>query len=173
MISRTWSRKSIALSLAVAILSVYSMVVLATPGQIGQTGTSGELSISGQVTGNGQLALTVAQHWPHPIVTDSGGVQEETTCLRVPCVTVRDNTERPVTIESGTNVIAGTTKESIKAAIRQQIVDVRRVSRFRRCPGSIRALESYHQRCAAAWLAFSTTPLRLPRRGGHTATTAP
>lgn len=60
MISRTWSRKSIALSLAVAVLSVYSMVVLATPGQLGQTGTSGELSVSGQVTVNGQSAISGA-----------------------------------------------------------------------------------------------------------------
>src|ERR687883_1956590 len=57
MISRTWSRKSIAFCLAVAVLSVYSMVVLATPGQ---TGTSGELSVSGQVTINGQSAISGA-----------------------------------------------------------------------------------------------------------------
>jgi hypothetical protein len=57
MISRTWSRKSIAFSLAVAVLSVYSMVVLATPGQ---TGNSGELSVSGQVTVNGQSAISGA-----------------------------------------------------------------------------------------------------------------
>ncbi len=55
------------------------------------------------------------------VVTDSGGIQEETTCLRIPCVTVRENTERPVTLESGTNIIAGTTKEGIKEAIRAQI----------------------------------------------------
>lgn len=54
-------------------------------------------------------------------VTDSGGIQEETTCLGVPCVTVRDNTERPVTIESGTNVLGGTTKDGIKRAIRRQM----------------------------------------------------
>jgi UDP-N-acetylglucosamine 2-epimerase (non-hydrolysing) len=55
------------------------------------------------------------------VVTDSGGIQEETTCLNVPCVTVRDNTERPVTIDSGTNVLAGTTDEGIKTAIQRQI----------------------------------------------------
>src|ERR671932_500585 len=60
MISRTWSRKSIAFCLAVAVLSVYSMVVLATPGQMGQTGPSGELSVSGQVTVNGQSAISGA-----------------------------------------------------------------------------------------------------------------
>lgn len=55
------------------------------------------------------------------VVTDSGGIQEETTCLGVPCVTVRENTERPVTVESGTNVLAGTTAERIKVAIRRQL----------------------------------------------------
>lgn len=41
------------------------------------------------------------------VITDSGGVQEETTYLRVPCLTVRDNTERPVTVTAGTNQIIG------------------------------------------------------------------
>jgi UDP-N-acetylglucosamine 2-epimerase (non-hydrolysing) len=54
------------------------------------------------------------------VVTDSGGIQEETTCLGIPCVTVRENTERPVTIERGTNLLAGTSKEGIAAAIRRQ-----------------------------------------------------
>lgn len=55
------------------------------------------------------------------VVTDSGGIQEETTCLNVPCVTVRDNTERPVTLTSGTNVLGGTRRHSIREAIRQQL----------------------------------------------------
>jgi len=55
------------------------------------------------------------------VVTDSGGIQEETTCLKIPCVTVRENTERPVTVDSGTNLVAGTRKENIKAAIRKQL----------------------------------------------------
>jgi len=54
------------------------------------------------------------------VLTDSGGIQEETTCLGVPCVTVRENTERPVTVEKGTNIIAGTAKEGIRNAIRRQ-----------------------------------------------------
>jgi len=55
------------------------------------------------------------------VVTDSGGIQEETTCLGVPCVTVRENTERPVTVTAGTNVIAGVTAEGIREAIRSQL----------------------------------------------------
>ena len=42
------------------------------------------------------------------IITDSGGVQEESTYFGVPCFTVRDNTERPITIDLGTNILAGT-----------------------------------------------------------------
>jgi UDP-N-acetylglucosamine 2-epimerase (non-hydrolysing) len=41
------------------------------------------------------------------VLTDSGGVQEETTALGIPCVTLRDNTERPITVEEGTNTITG------------------------------------------------------------------
>ncbi len=57
MISRTWSRKSIAFCLAIAVLSVYSMVSLAAPGQ---QGPAGELSVSGKVTVNGQSAISGA-----------------------------------------------------------------------------------------------------------------
>ncbi len=41
------------------------------------------------------------------VITDSGGIQEETTVLGVPCLTVRENTERPITVEKGTNVLVG------------------------------------------------------------------
>jgi len=55
------------------------------------------------------------------VVTDSGGIQEETTALGIPCVTVRDNTERPVTVDVGTNVLGGTRRDGIALAIRQQL----------------------------------------------------
>jgi UDP-N-acetylglucosamine 2-epimerase (non-hydrolysing) len=41
------------------------------------------------------------------VITDSGGIQEETTALKIPCITMRENTERPVTVTSGTNTIVG------------------------------------------------------------------
>ena len=50
------------------------------------------------------------------VLTDSGGLQEETTVLGIPCLTLRHNTERPITIEMGTNVLVGTDPEKIKQA---------------------------------------------------------
>jgi UDP-N-acetylglucosamine 2-epimerase (non-hydrolysing) len=47
------------------------------------------------------------------VLTDSGGVQEETTYLRVPCFTLRDSTERPVTVRAGTNTLLGLDPERI------------------------------------------------------------
>lgn len=53
------------------------------------------------------------------VLTDSGGLQEETTALGVPCITIRDNTERPITVEEGTNVLAGTDPARIVAEARK------------------------------------------------------
>ena len=47
------------------------------------------------------------------MLTDSGGVQEETCILGTPCVTLRNNTERPETVDVGSNIIAGTDPDSI------------------------------------------------------------
>lgn len=55
------------------------------------------------------------------VLTDSGGLQEETTALGVPCITVRENTERPVTVEEGSNVLAGTDPDLIVAEARKVI----------------------------------------------------
>ena len=50
------------------------------------------------------------------VLTDSGGIQEETTVLGIPCITLRENTERPITVEMGTNTITGTDPTKIVAA---------------------------------------------------------
>jgi len=55
------------------------------------------------------------------VLTDSGGIQEETTVLGVPCITLRENTERPITVEVGTNIIAGTNPSRIVEAARQAL----------------------------------------------------
>jgi UDP-N-acetylglucosamine 2-epimerase (non-hydrolysing) len=51
------------------------------------------------------------------VLTDSGGIQEETTALGVPCLTLRENTERPITVEQGTNIITGRDRVAIHSAI--------------------------------------------------------
>ncbi len=56
------------------------------------------------------------------VLTDSGGIQEETTYLGIPCITMRENTERPITVEVGTNVLVGTDTERIIAEA-QKVLD--------------------------------------------------
>jgi UDP-N-acetylglucosamine 2-epimerase (non-hydrolysing) len=53
------------------------------------------------------------------VLTDSGGLQEETTALGIPCLTLRENTERPITVEQGTNVVVGTSPDRILAEARK------------------------------------------------------
>ena len=53
------------------------------------------------------------------VITDSGGIQEETTFLGVPCLTVRENTERPITVTMGTNILVGRNTEKLCLELRQ------------------------------------------------------
>lgn len=55
------------------------------------------------------------------VMTDSGGLQEETTALGVSCITLRRNTERPITVEMGTNILGGTETDSILKAYRETL----------------------------------------------------
>jgi UDP-N-acetylglucosamine 2-epimerase (non-hydrolysing) len=55
----------------------------------------------------GYLEFLALQRDAHAVITDSGGIQEETTYLGVPCLTLRPNTERPVTVTIGTNQLLG------------------------------------------------------------------
>ncbi|MDK2971496.1 MAG: hypothetical protein PWP23_1251 [Candidatus Sumerlaeota bacterium] len=57
------------------------------------------------------------------VLTDSGGIQEETTILKVPCLTLRENTERPITVQAGSNQIVGTCPERILQAYRSLPAD--------------------------------------------------
>ncbi len=64
----------------------------------------------------GYMEFLALQSSARLVMTDSGGVQEETTALGVPCITLRENTERPCTVTEGTNRIAGTSRQGILAA---------------------------------------------------------
>lgn len=55
------------------------------------------------------------------VLTDSGGIQEETTALGIPCITLRENTERPITVNQGTNTVVGTNVDKILACYKDVI----------------------------------------------------
>jgi UDP-N-acetylglucosamine 2-epimerase (non-hydrolysing) len=65
----------------------------------------------------GYLAIVGLMREAKVVITDSGGVQEETTALGVPCLTVRPNTERPITIEEGTNTLVGADSAALLKAV--------------------------------------------------------
>jgi UDP-N-acetylglucosamine 2-epimerase (non-hydrolysing) len=73
----------------------------------------GDIKMTGPL---GYLDFLALMSHSSAVLTDSGGIQEETTALGIPCLTLRDNTERPITITKGTNVLAGTSRESILRA---------------------------------------------------------
>jgi UDP-N-acetylglucosamine 2-epimerase (non-hydrolysing) len=71
----------------------------------------------------GYLEFMGLQRDASAVITDSGGIQEESTFLGVPCLTVRDNTERPITIEHGTNRLIGTQYSNIPGTVKKILVE--------------------------------------------------
>ncbi|MEJ2703805.1 MAG: UDP-N-acetylglucosamine 2-epimerase (non-hydrolyzing) [Sedimentisphaerales bacterium] len=69
----------------------------------------------------GYLDFLKLQAMAKIVLTDSGGIQEETTILKVPCITLRENTERPITAAIGTNQVVGTDTEKIIAAYKNAV----------------------------------------------------
>ena len=65
----------------------------------------------------GYLEMLGAMKDARMVLTDSGGIQEETTALGIPCITLRENTERPITVAEGTNTIVGSDSEKIVACV--------------------------------------------------------
>jgi UDP-N-acetylglucosamine 2-epimerase (non-hydrolysing) len=71
----------------------------------------------------GYLDFVGLQSGAAVVLTDSGGIQEETTALGVPCLTLRENTERPVTVTEGTNRVVGRDPEVVVAAALRAVSD--------------------------------------------------
>ncbi|MCX9156881.1 UDP-N-acetylglucosamine 2-epimerase (non-hydrolyzing) [Niveibacterium sp. 24ML] len=70
-----------------------------------------------QLAPQGYLEMLGLMSAARVVLTDSGGIQEETTALGVPCLTLRENTERPITVEEGTNTLVGCDGTAILAAL--------------------------------------------------------
>ena len=69
------------------------------------------------------LDFIALQQGARAVITDSGGIQEETTVMGIPCLTFRDNTERPITISDGTNRLIGTDPQLLATAVREVMAD--------------------------------------------------
>ena len=69
----------------------------------------------------GYLEFLHLQKHARLVITDSGGIQEETTYMQIPCLTVRENTERPVTVTLGTNQLVGQDMERLRSATREAL----------------------------------------------------
>jgi UDP-N-acetylglucosamine 2-epimerase (non-hydrolysing) len=69
----------------------------------------------------GYFETLIIEKYATLLLTDSGGIQEEGCILQVPCITLRDNTERPETVAVGANILVGADKEKILTAIKQSL----------------------------------------------------
>ena len=67
----------------------------------------------------GYLEFLALQKNATVVITDSGGIQEETTYLGVPCLTLRENTERPITVDVGTNILVGKDMDLLKKEVQK------------------------------------------------------
>jgi UDP-N-acetylglucosamine 2-epimerase (non-hydrolysing) len=88
--------------------------------KLSEASTSDRLRV---VPAAGYLDFLALEAGARLVLTDSGGVQEETTVLGVPCLTLRENTERPITITEGTNTLVGTDPVRIIRAARLALAD--------------------------------------------------
>ncbi len=86
-----------------------------TESRIAEAGLEGLLADSAITTigPQGYLEMLGLMKDARVVLTDSGGIQEETTALGVPCITLRENTERPITVSQGTNTVVGTDSDAI------------------------------------------------------------
>ena len=84
-------------------------------GMLGRLDAPGFLILPPQ----GYLEMLGLMSGARMVLTDSGGIQEETTALGVPCITIRENTERPITVDQGTNTLVGIDPQAIVGAARR------------------------------------------------------
>ena len=78
----------------------------------------------------GYLQLLGLMEKARLVLTDSGGLQEESTALGVPCITLRENTERPITVTEGTNTIVGTDPHKIRSCFDDVLAEGGKVGRI-------------------------------------------
>jgi UDP-N-acetylglucosamine 2-epimerase (non-hydrolysing) len=96
--------------------------------RIAKTGLNGELSHLRLLDPLPYLDFLGLQTRATVVITDSGGIQEETTYLGTHCLTVRENTERPITVQMGTNTLVGRDVGRLRTELHRIIVDEKRVS---------------------------------------------
>ena len=87
---------------------------------------AGEMTDLRRIEPTGYLDMLVIEKNAALVMTDSGGLQEESCYFQVPCVTLRENTERPETLSIGANVLAGTEPSRVAAAVEKQMSATRR-----------------------------------------------
>ncbi len=81
-----------------------------------RAGLEGAIRLIGPLS---YLEFLALQRKARVVITDSGGIQEETTYLGIPCLTIRENTERPITITLGTNTVVGKDTKKLRAEVKQ------------------------------------------------------
>ena len=101
------------------VARICPLVLPAHPRTAGRLRGAGVCSLVRVIQAAGYLDFLALQASARLVLTDSGGVQEETTALGIPCLTLRDNTERPITLTEGTNRLVGRDPRRIVAVARQ------------------------------------------------------
>jgi len=112
----------------------------------------------------GYLEFLALQASARVVLTDSGGIQEETTALGIPCLTLRGTTERPITVAEGTNTVVGTAPERILSAVDDILAGRAKVGRIPSLWDG-RAGERTADALVARWQTRAEPPAQQPAAG--------